>query len=248
MVEHPILFAGPLIHALRAGAKTQSRRLVLPNPGHKDWMDDDTIRLAYFFRPTDDGDVWTYHDRHGVQLGSVRCPWGLPGHRLWVRETHAFLDIATGYESTKTQKKYHRPEKHLTPVYRVGASDFEESLISKWRPSLHMPRWAARTLLEVTRVRIERLWSITEEDAKAEGVIPFHEHFKGISPDQPLVGSGERVGDCPYRASFAGLWDELADDALWKDNPWVWALSFQEVKGPVSSADPVYGQNDAPPT
>lgn len=225
-VEHPILFVTPLVEAVRQGLKAQTRRLVLPSSS---WMDEDTIQHARRFQHIREG-VWSIQDHDGDQVGTVRCPWGVPGHHLWVRETHAFLDLATGYESSVAIKKLHSPKKHLSPVYKAHLSDFEESLISKWRPSLHMPRWAARTFLELTDIRIERLWAITEEDAKAEGVVPFFEHFPCIGRDQRIIGSGERCADFPYRASFAVLWDEISDGGpLWKDNPWVWALSFTKV-------------------
>lgn len=223
MVEHPILFVTPLIQAVQAKTKSQTRRLVLPSSS---WMDVDTVQNVRRWEPRGDGE-WKMFSAEG-QIGSVRCPWGIPGHHLWIRETHAFLDLETGYESAAALKKYHSPEKHLSPVYKASMSDFEESLITKWRPSLHMPRWAARIFLELTDVRIERLWTITEEDAKAEGVVPFFEHFPRIGRDQRIIGSGELCVDSPYRASFAVLWDEISDGGpLWKANPWVWRLAFK---------------------
>jgi hypothetical protein len=99
----------------------------------------------------------------------------------------------------------------------------------KWRPSIHMPRWASRITLEVTDVRVQRLQDITDEDAKAEGVVPL-EH---IHEDQRVPGPGFndcRLGDQPHRLPFAILWDEInGKRAPWEADPWVWAIEFERV-------------------
>jgi len=95
-----------------------------------------------------------------------------------------------------------------------------------WKPGIHLPRVAARIVLSVRSVRLERLHDITEEEARLEGVKPFFEQFPGIGKDQRIT-TGELAVDQPYRASFACLWDEInGERALWKTNPWVWAISF----------------------
>jgi hypothetical protein len=228
--EFPILFAGSLVRAIRNGAKTQTRRLVTPGHGQKEWLEPETIQRVHHWEE-DTG--WWKMSVDGGHIGSIRCPFGVSGqgHQLWVKETHAFIDLDTGYEARRSLKKYVRPQKQLSVVYKVGMSDFEESLISKWRPSIFMPRWASRISLELLDVRIERLNSITEEDAKAEGVLPFFERFPSIGRDQFLT-TGERAADSPYRASFACLWDELSEGPLWKDNPWTWVLSFRRTESP----------------
>ncbi len=225
--EFPILFSGPLVRAIRNGSKTQTRRLVTPGAGQKEWLEPDTIQKV---RRWEETKGWWKMSADGGHVGSIRCPFGEShqGHQLWVKETHAFIDLETGYETLRSLKKYDNPQKQLSVVYRVGMSDFEESLITKWRPSIFMPRWASRTNLELLDVRIERLTSITEEDAKAEGVEPFFDRFPSFGRDQTLT-TGERAADCPYRASFAVLWDELSEGPLWKDNPWTWVLSFRRL-------------------
>lgn len=112
----------------------------------------------------------------------------------------------------------HAPAPRNLPAFRL------------WRPSIHMPRWASRLLLEVTDVRVQRLQEITEEDSRAEGVSPFFELYPEIGRDQSLL-PGELCADAEHRASFAVLWDEInGDRALFSSNPWVWAISFRRLE------------------
>lgn len=148
----------------------------------------------------------------------VRCPYGQVGDRLWVRETWG--PCAGGV------------------VYR--SDDLVNGQVScpdggRWKPSIFMPRWASRITLEVTELRVERLQDISEDDARAEGVLPFGEAYSSISRDQPITcGDGRpsfRAGDRPYAASFAVLWDTInGDRVLWGSNPWVWVVGFKRVE------------------
>ena len=100
----------------------------------------------------------------------------------------------------------------------------------KWRPAMHMPRWASRTWLEVTELRAERVQDITEDDAADEGCDPFD--FTNWSREQRLT-DGSLMADAPTRASFAIAWDEInGDRALFKSNPWVWVYTFREINRP----------------
>ena len=119
-------------------------------------------------------------------------------------------------------------------LYR--ATDRRERSFSgseKWRPSIHMPRWASRITLEVTGVRVERLQDISEADARAEGaqVVPFY-------PDDgfPLSDGWTHVGDdgkcvlyTSARDSFRALWESINGADSWASNPWVWVVSFKRV-------------------
>jgi hypothetical protein len=86
----------------------------------------------------------------------------------------------------------------------------------KWRPSIHMPRWASRITLEVTDVRVERVQEISEEDAKTEGVTPS------------IVG--EWWDHLKYRAGFQTLWNSINEKRGfgWDENPWVWVVEFKK--------------------
>lgn len=173
MTERPMLYAGELVCEILSGRKTQTRRIC-----RAEWM--------RCLDPTDPDD-------HAEMVGS--CPHGKPGDRIWVRESWASLRQYDGMPPSAMPTD--------APVFYRATGDDGDHTIGKWRPSLHMPRWASRITLELTSVRLERLWELTEPDARAEG-----------------VGSVD---------AFVRLWDEIngARGFRWKDNPWVWALGFR---------------------
>lgn len=210
----PILFSAPMVRALLAGRKTQTRRVLRPLP---------KVGL-----PLSDG--WTYafgaggwgglskEENGGVSSCPLpRSPYGIPGDRLWVRETWAY-----------------RKGNGITPVYRADADpplDTQGRPIvdAKWGPSIFMPRWASRITLEVTEVRVQRVQDISEVDAQAEGA---DNHWCGV----PRYS---HVGCCGYRVGFRKLWDSIngkRPGCAWADNPWVWAISFKRVDAPGGAA------------
>ena len=198
MKERPILFSGPMVRAILAGTKTQTRRLVRL-PAH-DWA------------------------LSGIPEFLAVGPFGARGDRLWVREAWQ-VDAPRDGSWADTMFYGDRispldwiPERYRTPahvLHRATWDDGTRSTALWWRPSIHMPRWASRLTLEVTEVRVQRLQDISEEDAKAEGV----EMIDG-DPTPPEWWS--------YRQEFGHLWDSLnAKRAPWDSNPWVWAVSFR---------------------
>lgn len=193
--ERPILFSGPLVRAILAGTKTVTRRPVTPPLAadtHSPFLGADG--------------VWRWMTgKVSYADDERRCPHGGPRDRLWAKETF-----------TLTQ--------HGKPVYRADFRDrdghhwpsiAEDPDGVRWRPSIHMPRRASRILLEVTDVRVERLQSITEEDAKAEGVEPL---FVVASPDTP------------HRNAFRATWDEIYGEGSWAANGWVWRIGFKRIE------------------
>lgn len=144
MKERPILFSGPLVRAIMGGRKTQTRRVVVPQPLEA------PIAIEHFHphivRP--DGEDW-----------HIVCPYGAPGDRLWVRESLTWDD------------KHNRLafSADLAPVDVTHAPDDASPISRKTIPSIFMPRWACRLLLTLTAVGVERLQDITESDAVAEG-------------------------------------------------------------------------------
>lgn len=182
--ERPILFSGPMVTAIRAGRKTQTRRVMKPQPEH--WRCqapgmEDIGGLSWKGR---------CYEADSSEDIETACPYGEPGDRLWVRETWA-----TGSEASGNGYSY-RADREQWKDRRLGGPD--------WRPSIHMPRRACRILLEVAEIRVERLHDITLVDAKAEGVecpegqreenywgghlIAFRELWEGINGE----GSWER--------------------------------------------------------
>lgn len=205
---HPIIFTGGNVLSILSGQKTQSRRILkAPHLNQADVFAFDKSRGKWEMGETHQGPV--------AHVGYVRCPYGVPGDRLWVKETfRIFGGDEYAYQQRIEDVRYRADV--------LGA--FEQEV---WRPSIYMPLWASRLTLEVLDVRIERLQRITEIDAKAEGVRPFFETFPGIGRDQRLT-SGELAADAEHRASYAVLWDEINEyRATWKSNPWVWCLTFR---------------------
>lgn len=144
MGDRPILFSGPMVRAILAGTKTQTRRIV------------DVKRGAIVAMQISEPTTVETRDRQRIPIREAAhlCPYGAPGDRLWVRETWAPAD---GRYSA------------VPVVYRAdgGAQPADDD---RWRPSIFMPRWASRLTLDVVSVRVERLHEISEGDARAEGV------------------------------------------------------------------------------
>lgn len=181
MKERPILFSGPMVRAILAGTKTQTRRVV-------------KLKDGQYMPPSQsaDGPGWAQLLRG--------CPYGKPGDRLWVRET--WFDAVSAL--------------HSCVLYR--ASDDHPGNEVKWSPSIHMPRWASRITLEITGVRVERLRSISAEDAIAEGV-GEHGQLDGVHVANNPIGA------------YGVLWREINGPDSWEANPWVWVVDFKQVKG-----------------
>jgi hypothetical protein len=163
--------------------------------------------------------AWRNSPPPGVPIGWVqgqtKQPYGWPGDRLWAREAWRADALFDG----------HAPRN--IPVgafvaYEAGRQEVPfPSAIGKLRPSMFMPRWASRILLEVTEVRVERLQEISEEDAKAEGVTQQPSGWWSAASGQ----SGNTA-----RAGYGLLWNAINGPGSWDANPWVWAVSFKRVK------------------
>ena len=220
MKERPIIFSGPMVRAILTGRKTQTRRVVAWNRKHDE--DDGCVLLEVNqhgektpgrFWP------WAYHDGNE---DPIACPYGIPGDRLWVRETW--------YTPTSPWPDPDHPEEEHPPV---SYSD-EELYPGHWkkRPSIFMPRWASRILLEVIEVRVERLQEITGVDAQREGVrwpignAAYRAHkARRTSPQEQ---DAHRVG------LFIGEWNKLNAKLGygWETNPWVWVVEFRVLEAP----------------
>lgn len=232
-MERPILFSGPMVRAILDGRKTVTRRIVSGAP--------DGACCAVYGPDCIAGDgsaspaCAMFFDGPTVEsrgLGVVRCPYGSPGDRLWVRETWMPRAAPCGVESFSNGVIYaatpdsgggyavHARESHADEIARLSKPGFT------WRPSIHMPRWASRLTLEVVGIRVERLQEITEDDARAEGVdadTSACDHARRTCAEVACTGPG-------YRAAFADLWNEInGERASWASNPWVWVITFRWV-------------------
>lgn len=234
MTERPILFSGAMVRALLAGRKTQTRRLV-------NARDAGAISEAFFYA---DRETFAQLNGDPSRFLGIRCPYGAPGDRLWVRETWApceakvrkghfqyAADGAVGHEvTTNGGERWWERSGHTMGVSDERLSGMWVSKPSRWRPSIHMPRWASRLTLEVTGGRVERLQDITEADAIAEGVemsSRYEGRWRNYVRERESSGIGATVGDA--RGSFCSLWESINGAYSWASNPWVWCVSFKRV-------------------
>lgn len=199
--EIPIIFNGDMVRAILAGQKTQTRRPVKSQQCDAAIAVDDVgfgEFVPVFEAPERPNGI------HGP--AAIRCPFGQPGDLLWVRET---FSEAGGNAPELTLYRANYPG-HVISDPR-GYESIPPASAIKWRPSIHMPRWASRILLRVTAVRIERVIDISEADALAEGATP-----------------GKYLGlDRAAARSFSDLWDSIYNN--WDTNPWVWVIEFERV-------------------
>jgi len=227
MSERPILMSGPMVRAIlrEVNPKTQTRRIVKPQPAVK------TVTWGC-----------TAGQGFGFSFGGgprISCPFGDPGDQLWVKETWRYHDWTEDgepfveYAADGTVKLC----TELDEVWREKTGDIWAKLSvrenfridgraadRKWRPSIHMPRWASRITLKIADVRVECLQDISEEDAIAEGASPHR--------PEPENFSCRAYPWEPHKVGFSLLWDSLngkRPGASWADNPWVWAITFERM-------------------
>ena len=222
MKERPILFSSPMVRAILDGRKTQTRRVC---KGQRELS-----------------------NVHDFQLD--RCPFGQPGDRLWVRETWRIGAwdqdagcVALDYSADGFARRewIQVPDNDLflklwqqscDDAYAAGLHPFDGFFKwepgqspCRWRPSIHMYRWASRITLEITGVRVERLNDISDADAKFEGA-SFHDGL-GVGHSGWRHDFGDVHADA--RSSFARLWESINGAGSWNANPWVWVIEFRRV-------------------
>lgn len=222
MKTNPIIFSSPMVRAILDGRKTQTRRIVkdkLP------WCLDPAGFYALDFDQRDgfaepavfhkDGRWFWYEAEYPDEGGmEFRCPFGQPGDLLWVRERFRAERPFTGdidHDLTTSTIRYYADDH---PKYRDQ---------DKWKPSIHMPRWASRITLEVEAVRVERLQDIGERDAVAEG----------SEGPRPTLEWGEisETGPPTFVHGFAETWEAVNGAGSWDENPYVWVLDFKRLVG-----------------
>lgn len=204
MTDSPILFSAPMVRAILAGRKTQTRRIVKRSIINHHSLERDEGGI--YWVEAEDG------DHHKV---TDWCPYGQAGDRLWVRETW-------------TEESVDAEEGHYRPDYRATANG---QPLGKWKPSIHMPRKVSRITLEITGVRVEPLRDISADDALAEGIDLAPNHpgmYEAVLADN---GHGSRIVcavDDPTEA-YRALWNLINGSDSWDSNPFVWVVEFKRV-------------------
>lgn len=208
MRERPIPFSAPMVRAILAGDKTQTRRVI----ANRSRAFSNTIMV-------DEGDGWWPHasddcESHICYDGNERpiaCPYGIAGDRLWLRETWA----------APHNCDYLKPSE-IDSDWRIRYAATEDLGGLRKRPSIFMPRWASRITLEITGVRVEQLQAISEADAMAEGIHkPLGSQFWHADPSANIL-----PGDTPQWA-YRNLWESIRGHGSWAANPWVWVVEFR---------------------
>jgi len=225
----PVLFSSPMVRALLEGRKTQTRRIVKPQP--------DAVSKPFHPEPRG-GSKWIWMARddfpeYAFAAGDFKCPYGQSGDLLWVREAWADVGVRIAFRADTDGEKL-----------RADAA---------WKPSIHMRRCDSRLTLEIANVRVQRLQEITAEDAMAEGAAMrarccgFNRNDDGWSMDWSEVGKPSKWGHDGMTLSEGDLalvspqsafgayinqlhggryWSSKPEEPLWDQNPWVWALNF----------------------
>lgn len=230
MTERGMIFNGEMVRAIIDGRKTQTRRIVKGTDGAVKFCKEWDINGEEIFVVLGEKD----HAGMNPVLGAISCPFGGIGDRIWVRETWSDVNLegipAVAYRADGDVYSLMDDESFLD---EDGAFNYDEPRVTKyhfaawysdliggiegdWRPSIHMPRWASRILLEITDIRVERLASVSDEDAGKEGYPADPSPFGGPM-DKWLW--------------FRQLWDGIYPKHSFKHNPWVWVIEFKRIKG-----------------
>lgn len=185
--ERGMIFNDEMVRAILGGNKTLTRRIV---------------EEKFYGRAV------------AAELLAKHCPYGQPGDRIWVRETYRVhgkaTDVATLVYRASVRNSW------TEQTHRVPVEVCNKPVSEKWTPSIHMPRWASRILLEITDVRVERLRDMSEADAKAEGASPA---MYKITPPEAV-----------YRVGFGDIWRSIYGQDNWLSNPWVWVIEFKRIQ------------------
>ncbi len=215
MKEHPILFKGEMVTAILEGRKTQTRRLIKPQPfstADGSWHIELNPRVGFNSQRTL-RNMLPYH-----------CPHGQPGDRLWVKETWAIICNAAlplcSCETDEERKVNHYVE-YRADTGNPYPGEWPEDEAKgndeapKWKSSMFMPRWASRITLEIVNVRVERLQDIDNHESWKEGIQEFGKWIEneGVARDE-----------------YARLWNRINGAGSWEENPWVWVVEFKRVE------------------
>ncbi len=251
MKERGMIFNGEMVRAILDGRKTQTRRIMKlqPKPSKSRpgdfWFSSKKLESMVHVSDLAPGNspIADYH----LFIQEHCCPFGAVGDRIWVRETWGVVSHELDEDGRIQPWTPDRPATviHEMPfgngyysghaIYAAdgdftwGDDDGYEDGRSCWKPSIHMPRAASRILLEITDVRVERLNSISEEDAEAEGI--DMEALYDSQDCYDCIADHNMTGRPTVTGAFKYLWESIYGEEGWKSNPWVWVIEFKRVEG-----------------
>lgn len=220
--EHGMIFTGESVSGIMARTKTMTRRIINPQlPPDRVIVDHNNGQITVCL------DDQTEKFPGPYELKTWKCPYGVVGDQLWVRETWRTEERASDMvDGVLFQDGTFRPieDSGAAAILWIDAHA-NGKYGDDWRSAMFMPRWASRLTLEITGIRVERLQDITEEDAIAEGIIePAPVHGKWCDPAKG------REGHWSYRKPFADAWDKInSKRASFESNPFVWVISFKVI-------------------
>jgi len=209
--ETPIIFSTPMVQAILEGRKTMTRRILKVQPkDNQDWKLSTMMSSSSREDKKHEGKLhWVvYNNKFSIKEYDERyflCPFGKVGDQLWVRECF----------------QYKLNDKTMV-AYRADVHESAATVIS-WKPSIFMPKAAARIWLEITNIKVERLNEITEEDALCEGVEFDDENKFWFDYSNPLSECYNPI------QSFETLWMKINGEDAWDLNPWVWVIEFKRI-------------------
>lgn len=228
MKERPILFNGDMVRAILDGRKTQTRLPVKHHNISVHLQSVGNLAMSWCDFPGEPHTV-TFDD-----IGYA-CPYGAVGDRLWVRET---FNWSADNELAPYENHKHCPERKnysaQNVVWKADGQEWNplhpEWGITKWLPSIHMPRWASRITLEITGIRVERVQEISGKDCYKEGIVSQNEEF--LAYEGAPATSMEELATYQIKLKYAESWNSiyLKRGYSWESNPWVWAIEFVQVK------------------
>lgn len=198
MKERPILFSTEMVQAILQGRKTQTRRVV--NAAPSAWgfnvVSNNIGEIVQVLNIDANESSWKEDGSEWV----LRCPYGKIGDVLWVRETWA--KNSDGWYIHKASFGFNH----------------------KWKPSIHMPKEACRLKLRIMNIRVERLQSISNQDAVAEGIVQTSAADCYLNPMRTDNFCFEDA-----KGAFKNLWGKINGEQSWNDNPWVWVIEFEKI-------------------
>lgn len=228
MKERPILMNGAMVRAVLDGSKTQTRRVMKPQPEPTPHRPGDYQWPCNAFQSMVSVADTRALGAHG--MAGDACPHGGHGHHLWVRETFGYVSPDEPQRPLSECSIEYRADLPAGSTDRPGGWPASECVGDparpRWRPSIHMPRTASRILLEIVSVRVERLQDISDADIEAEGIdmdalAEAQDRYDTVAKD------GNASGRATLRTAWRELWESTGGD--WDANEWLWVIEFKRV-------------------